>query len=213
MDERYVKVHGDWRYLCGAIDRDGALVDAKLSEPRDLAAAKAFFRSARTVTGVVPGRVTTDGHDADPAAIGSEVGEAVRHRMNIYLNNRLGQDHRGIKDRYRSMRGSRASRRPDGFVVLSMSSGFFACPILPSPTCLREHGRAEPRRRSDPAIVAGAGLSIRRCLVLLLPESSGPTIRTHVSGAPGGCKFSARLCNYRLVRRRTSGRTSRYATP
>ena len=91
VDERYIKVHGDWRYLCGAIDRDGALVDAMLSEPRDLAAAKAFFRSARTVTGVVPGRVTTDGHDADPAAIRSELGEAVRHRMNIYLNNRLEQ--------------------------------------------------------------------------------------------------------------------------
>ena len=37
-----------------------------LSERRDLAAAKAFFRSARTVTGVVPDRVTSDGHDAYP---------------------------------------------------------------------------------------------------------------------------------------------------
>ena len=36
-----------------------------------LPAAKAFFRSARTVTGVVPDRVTTDGHDAYPGRSGA----------------------------------------------------------------------------------------------------------------------------------------------
>ena len=105
IDETFIKVHGHWRYLYRAIDRDGALVDVMLSDRRDLAAAKAFFRSARTVTGIVPDRVTTDGHDAYPAAIRSELGDAVRHRTNVYLNNRLEQDHRGIKDRCRSMRG------------------------------------------------------------------------------------------------------------
>jgi transposase-like protein len=38
-------VRGRWRYLYRAIDRDGALVDVMLREHRDLAAAKAFFRS------------------------------------------------------------------------------------------------------------------------------------------------------------------------
>jgi len=105
IDETFIKVRGRWHYLYRAIDCDGALVDVMLSERRDLAAAKEFFRSARNVTGVVPDRVTTDGHDAYLTAIRSELGEAVRHRTNIYLNNRLEQDHRGIKDRYRSMRG------------------------------------------------------------------------------------------------------------
>jgi putative transposase len=76
-----------------------------LSEHRDLAAAKAFIRSAKTVTGVAPDRVTTDGHDAYPRAIWTELGRLVRHRTSCYLNNRLEQDHRGIKGRCRPMLG------------------------------------------------------------------------------------------------------------
>ena len=64
IDETYIKVNGRWCYLYRAIDRSGALVDVRLSERRDMAAAKAFFRSAKVVTGVVPARVTTDGHDS-----------------------------------------------------------------------------------------------------------------------------------------------------
>ena len=52
VDETYIKVNGRWCYLYRAIDRSGALVDVRLSEKRDMAAAKAFFRSAKAVTGV-----------------------------------------------------------------------------------------------------------------------------------------------------------------
>jgi DDE superfamily endonuclease len=53
-------------------DRSGALVDVPFSETRDRVAAKAFFRSAKTVTGIIPDRVTTDGHDSYPRVIRSE---------------------------------------------------------------------------------------------------------------------------------------------
>jgi putative transposase len=105
VDETYVKVQGRWCYLYRAIDTSGVLVDVRLSETRDMAAATAFFRSAKTVTGVTPARVTTDGHDSYPRAIRTELGEGVRHRTNRYLNNRIEQDHRGIKGRYQPMRG------------------------------------------------------------------------------------------------------------
>jgi putative transposase len=105
VDETYIKVRGRWCYLYRAIDRDGALVEVMLSERRDLAAAKRFFRSARAVTGAVPNRVTSDGHDAYPRAIRTELGKTVTHRTNTYLNNRLEQDHRGIKGRIRCMHG------------------------------------------------------------------------------------------------------------
>ena len=80
-------------------------MDVRLSETRDLAAAKAFFRSAHAVSGVVPDRVTTDGHSSYPRAIACELGEDVTHRTNQYLNNHLEQDHRGIKQRVRPMLG------------------------------------------------------------------------------------------------------------
>lgn len=88
-----------------AIDRDGNLIDAMLSEHRDMQAAKAFFRSARATMGFRPDRVTTDGHGSYPRAIRSVLGKTVRHRTSAYLNNRLEQDHRGIKGRIRCMRG------------------------------------------------------------------------------------------------------------
>jgi putative transposase len=105
VDETYVKVQGQWQYLYRAIDRDGNLVDVRLSATRDLAAAEAFFRSARAVTGVTPDRITTDGHDAYARAIRTVFGNHMIHRTNRYLNNHLEQDHRGIKQRYRPMCG------------------------------------------------------------------------------------------------------------
>ena len=110
VDETYLKVQGSWVYLYRAIDRSGVMVDVRLSETRDMAAARAFFRSAKAITAVTPARVTTDGHDSYPRAIRSELGNHVRHRTSRYLNNRLEQDHRGIKGRYRPMRGLKCVR-------------------------------------------------------------------------------------------------------
>ena len=104
-DETYVRVEGRWCYLYRAIDRDGNLVEAMLSEKRDMDAAQRFFRRALAVAGDAPQRVTTDGHDAYPRAIRETLGDAVTHRSSRYKNNRIEQDHRGIKQRYYPMRG------------------------------------------------------------------------------------------------------------
>ena len=110
VDETYIKVAGRWCYMYRAIDSSGALVDVLLREQRDMKAARAFFRSAQAVTGVTPKRVTTDGHDSYPRAIRTELGKDVRHRTSRYRNNGLEQDHRGLKGRYRPMRGFKCPR-------------------------------------------------------------------------------------------------------
>jgi putative transposase len=105
VDETYVKVGGKWCYLYRAIDRDGNLVDSMLSEHRDMDSAKRFLKQAKEVTGCTPERVTTDGHDSYPRALRRILGRKAEHRTNRYLNKRLEQDHRGIKQRYYPMRG------------------------------------------------------------------------------------------------------------
>jgi transposase-like protein len=110
VDETSIKVAGRWCYVYRAIDSSGALVDVLFSEHRDMTAAKAFFRSAQAVTGITPARVTTDRHDSYPRAIRTELGKDVRHRTSRYRNNGLEQDHRGLKGRYRPMRGFKCTR-------------------------------------------------------------------------------------------------------
>ncbi len=105
VDETYIKVGGAWKYLYRAIDRDGNLVDVRLSDRRDMDAAQRFFRQAVGVAGAAPDRVTTDRHDSYPRAIRETLGPEVTHRTSRYLNNRIEQDHRGVKQRSYSMRG------------------------------------------------------------------------------------------------------------
>src|SRR4051794_8976133 len=62
-----------------------------------MAAARRFFRSAVSVTGKIPCRVTSDGHDSYPRAIQEVLGNKAEHRCSAYLNRRIEQDHRGIK--------------------------------------------------------------------------------------------------------------------
>jgi putative transposase len=104
-DETSGKVNGRWCYPYRATDRDGNLVEALLSEKRDLAAAQRFFAAALDVTGQAPVQVTTDGHDAYPRAIRERLGPGVAHRTSRYKNKRIEQDHRGIKQRHYPLRG------------------------------------------------------------------------------------------------------------
>ena len=99
LDVCLIKVHGKWCYLYRASDRDGNLVDARLSEKRDMDAAQQFFKQALAVVGHTPEQVTTDGHRCSPRAVRETMGNEVVHQTNRYLNNRLKQDHRGIKQR------------------------------------------------------------------------------------------------------------------
>jgi len=146
VDETYLKVDGRWCYLYRAIDRSGALVDVMFSEHRDMAA-QAFFRSAKATTGVIPGRVTTDGHDSDPRAIRTELGHAVRHRTSAYLNNKLEQDHRTSKAVTVPRAASSARDQPPG------SAG-------PTMNCATVSALAPAATNTFPPIAAGPYSSV-----------------------------------------------------
>lgn len=108
-DETYIKVNGRWTYLYRAVDKQGRTVDFRLSAPRDVAAAKAFFRKAIKHNGN-PRVITLDAYAASHRAVADLKAEGkmpkrVRVRSSKYLNNSIGQDHRRIKQRIHPMLG------------------------------------------------------------------------------------------------------------
>src|SRR5215217_6989558 len=110
MDETYIKVKGQWRYLYRAVDKQGQTIDFLLTEHRDEAAALRFLKKAIGRHGV-PEKITIDGSAANEAAIKSyneEHGTAIVIRKTKYLNNIVEQDHRGVTRVTRPMLGFKA---------------------------------------------------------------------------------------------------------
>ena len=68
MDETYVLVGGQWKYLYRAVDRDGATVDFLLTAKRDLAAARRFLERTIGQHGL-PDKITIDKSGANTAAV------------------------------------------------------------------------------------------------------------------------------------------------
>jgi len=92
-------------HLYRAIDRNGNLVDFLLSATRDMTVAQQFFRKTLSVAEKAPQPVTTDGHESYPRAVREVLGTHAEHRNKAYLNRKIEQDHRGIKQRYYPMLG------------------------------------------------------------------------------------------------------------
>jgi putative transposase len=135
LDETYIKVRGQWRYLYRAIDSNGDTVEFWFSERRNLSAAKRFLRKALKRHGR-PERIVVDGSQTNREAIVScdttdrlqdrsrRKLKPIRIRQSAYLNNRIEQDHRAVKRRVRPMLGfkSLASARAilDGIEMVHM---------------------------------------------------------------------------------------------
>ncbi len=109
VDATYLRIQGHWCYLYRAIDKEGDLVDVYLSDVRDQAAAEAFFNQCKNTTGLTPEQITTDKEPALYPAIKKVFGAGTKHRDSKYMNNCLEQHHRGIKSRYRSMKGFKSA--------------------------------------------------------------------------------------------------------
>lgn len=115
MDETYIKIKGQWKYLYRAVDTTGQTIDFLLTAKRDSAAALRFFRKAIRHHGE-PDVVTLDKSGANTAALttlnaGREDDECIKVRQSKYLNNLIEQDHRNIKRRIRQMLGFKSFRR------------------------------------------------------------------------------------------------------
>jgi transposase-like protein len=108
VDETYLKVAGQWRYLYRAVDQYGQVIDVLLSGQRDTAAARRFFTRALR-HGPAPVEVTTD--KAGPyLRVIDELVPAAAHVTEQYTNNRVEADHGRLKAWLRPMRGLKRFR-------------------------------------------------------------------------------------------------------
>jgi transposase-like protein len=109
VDETYVKIAGQWRYVYRAIDQFGQVIDVYISPRRDTKAAQCFFERAIGTTRIAPAEVTTDQAPVYPAVL-EDLLPASWHRTDQYGNNRVECDHGRLKARLRSMRGLKQDR-------------------------------------------------------------------------------------------------------
>ena len=108
VDETYVKVSGQWRYVYRAVDQHGQVVDVFVSPKRDIAAARWFFTTALAAHGE-PDEVVTDLAPALGNVINALLPDAF-HNTGRYANNRVECVHGRLKARLRTMRGLQTNR-------------------------------------------------------------------------------------------------------
>src|SRR5271155_5720912 len=105
VDETYIKVKGQDKYLYRAVDSTGQTIDFLLTAKRDTTAAKRFLRKAIDASGnAMPRVMNVDKNPAYQAAVEELKGEgAIPRRVSLrqckYLNNVIEQDHRTVKKR------------------------------------------------------------------------------------------------------------------
>lgn len=129
MDETYILVGGQWKYLYRAVDQMGKTVDFLLT-------ARRFFEQAVNLHDL-PEKITIDKSGANTAAVRGLVedsGLQIELRQSKYLNNIVEQDHRAIKRRVRPMMGFKrvhsARRLIAGIETMNMiGKGQMLCPI------------------------------------------------------------------------------------
>ncbi len=115
LDEMYVKIGGEMRYLRRAIDLEGEVLESFVTTTRDKAAALTFMRKALKRHGS-PAIITTDGLRMN------ELGNAARQEISRWANNRVENSHLPFQRRERAMSRFRQMKTLQKFA--SVHAGF-----------------------------------------------------------------------------------------
>ncbi|MBA3321541.1 MAG: IS6 family transposase [Pyrinomonadaceae bacterium] len=130
IDETYIKVGKEYKYLYRAVDKDGQTIEFMLSAKRDVSSAKRFFKKVlRADHRRLPFSINVDKNAAYPDAFSASQEEKVlpmdcQLRCVKYLNNVIEQDHRFIKKKVRASQSFRsfhtAERTLEGIEAMNM---------------------------------------------------------------------------------------------
>ena len=130
IDETYVEVGTEWKYLYRAVDSAGYTIEFMLSAKRDVSAAKRFFKKMmRAEHRRLPFSISVGKNAAYPEAYSTSQEERIvpkdcKLRRVKYLNNEIEQAHRFIKKKVRASqcfkRFHTAERTLEGIEAVNM---------------------------------------------------------------------------------------------
>ncbi len=116
MDEVFVSIRGERRYLWRAVDQDGEDIDILVQTRRDrTAAATRFFHKLLKGLGAIPRQIVTDKLKSYSAAHRA-VFPSILHNTNQYANNRGELSHQPTRQRERQMRRFKSSGQAQRFL-------------------------------------------------------------------------------------------------
>ncbi|MDB5480938.1 MAG: family transposase [Caulobacteraceae bacterium] len=116
LDEDYVKINGEMRYLWRAVDHEGEVLESYVTKTRDKAAALAFMTRSMKRHGQ-PQAVVTDALRSYGAAM-KEIGNADRQEVGRWLNNRAENSHQPFRRRERAMERFRRMKTLQKFAAV-----------------------------------------------------------------------------------------------
>ena len=108
LDEVFVKINGKLCYLWRAVDHEGEVLETVVTAKRDKAAALKLLKRIMKKYGP-PRSVVTDGLCSYPAAM-KQIGNADRHEVGRWLNNRAENSHQPFLRRERAMQRFRSAK-------------------------------------------------------------------------------------------------------
>ena len=101
LDEMYVKINGEARYLWRAVDHEGEVLESFVTKDRDMAAALKFMKKLIKRHGTAQ-KITTDGLRSYKAAM-KVLGNTKKQVVGRYANNRVENSHQPLRRRERAM--------------------------------------------------------------------------------------------------------------
>ena len=115
VDELFVTIRGQRRYLWRAVDQDGDVIDILVTKRKDRQAAKRFFRRALKHQGQAPWQLITDKLRSYSAAH-RKIFPSVVHRTGQYENNRAEVSHQPTRQQERQMRRFKSMAQTQRFL-------------------------------------------------------------------------------------------------
>ena len=119
LDEVFVKINGERHYLWRAVDHEGEVLESFVTKTRDRKAALKFLKKTMRRHGP-PKVLVTDKLRSYGAAM-KVIGNADKHEISRWLNNRAENSHQPLRRRERAMLRFRRMRSLQKFVSVHAS--------------------------------------------------------------------------------------------